>query len=67
MKAINYLRPREREVVKHFYGIDAEELSIKQLAEKYRLSRQSIHNILDEAMSRLRKYAIKKKLHRYIG
>lgn len=53
---LKQLRPREREVVKMYYGIEYEDnLSVEQIADRLELTRERVRQVKDKALKKLQK------------
>ena len=53
-RVLEHLNPRERDVVKLFYGIGGQELSLEEIGEKFDLSRERVRQIKERAIRSLR-------------
>ncbi len=53
-RALKILNPREREVIKAFFGIGQQEMSLEEIGEKYGLTRERARQIKEKAIRRLR-------------
>jgi RNA polymerase primary sigma factor len=53
---LKQLRPREREVVKMYYGIEYEDnFSVEQIAERLELTRERVRQVKDKALKKLKR------------
>ncbi len=60
-RALNTLSPRERDVLKLYYGLDQENpLTLEEIGEKFKLTRERVRQIKEKAIRRL-KHASKSK------
>lgn len=51
----HYLKPREREIVKLFYGLDlTEPLSIEQIADRLEITRERVRQVKEKAIKKLK-------------
>ncbi len=65
--ALAQLRSRERAILKHRFGIDGcEPMTLEELGEKFRVTRERIRQIEKRAIERLRIPAISKGLSDYV-
>ena len=53
-RVLEHLNPRERDVVKLFYGIGGQELSLEEIGDKFDLSRERVRQIKERAIRSLR-------------
>lgn len=53
-RGLSFLTEREQDVVKRFFGIDGEQLSLDDIGERIGLSRERARQIKDKAIIRLR-------------
>ena len=53
-RVLEHLNPRERDVVKRFYGIGGQELSLEEIGDKFDLSRERVRQIKERAIRSLR-------------
>ena len=53
-RVLEHLNPRERDVVKLFYGIGGQELSLEEIGDKVDLSRERVRQIKERAIRSLR-------------
>jgi RNA polymerase primary sigma factor len=53
-RVLEHLNPRERDVVKLFYGIGGQELSLEEIGDKFDLSRERVCQIKERAIRSLR-------------
>ncbi len=53
-RVLEHLNPRERDVVKLFYGIGGHELSLEEIGDKFDLSRERVRQIKERAIRSLR-------------
>jgi len=55
VKAINTLNDREQAVVKRFFGIDSQRMTMAEIGEELGLKRERVRQIRDTAMRKLRR------------
>ncbi|MBL7067775.1 MAG: RNA polymerase subunit sigma, partial [Candidatus Marinimicrobia bacterium] len=66
--ALNTLKPRERDVIKMYFGIDREyALTLNEIGEEFSLTRERIRQIKENAIRRLSHKSRSKKLRSYLG
>ena len=58
---------REAEVIRLFYGLDCEILTLEEIAEKFNLTRERVRQIKEKAIRRLRHASRKESLKTYLG
>lgn len=58
---------REREILKAFYGIGEPEMTLEEISEKLRISRERVRQIKDKGIRRLRHNIHNKILKSYLG
>lgn len=52
---LKYLKPREREIIKLFYGIEnSEQLCIEQIADRLELTRERVRQVKEKALKKLK-------------
>ena len=66
--ALDTLKPRERDVIKMYFGIDREyALTLNEIGEEFNLTRERIRQIKENAIRRLSHKSRSKKLRSYLG
>jgi len=63
---IGYLTPREEQVIRLRYGFDGEPLTLDQIGQKLKLTRERVRQIETQALIRLRYYASTRMLREYL-
>ena len=63
LSRLNY---REQQVIRAYFGIDAEEKDTLQLSQEYNISRQRIGQIKNKALAKLRRHPFRKILTPYL-
>jgi RNA polymerase primary sigma factor len=64
---LNQLKPREREVVKMYYGIEYDEhYSVEQIADRLELTRERVRQVKDKAIKKLQKVSSSGKLKMHL-
>ena len=67
-EALNTLDQREKEVVKLYFGIGYEHpLTLEEIGEKFKLTRERVRQIKEKAIKKLRYHARSKALRAYLG
>ena len=66
-RALSTLTERERDIVKHFFGIGCQEMTLEEIGEKFGLTRERVRQIKEKAIRRLRHSARSKLLKGYLG
>lgn len=65
-RALSTLTEREKEIIKHFYGINCMELTLEEISEKFGLTRERVRQIKEKAIKRLRHTSKSKMLKGYL-
>jgi RNA polymerase primary sigma factor len=66
-RALSTLTEREREIIKMFFGIDCQEVTLEEIGEKFDLTRERVRQIKEKAIRRLRQGTRSKLLKAYLG
>ena len=66
-RALSTLTERERDIVKYFFGIGAQEMTLEEIGESFGLTRERVRQIKEKAIRRLRHSARSKLLKSYLG
>lgn len=67
-RALNTLSPRERDVLKLYYGLEKENpLTLEEIGEKFKLTRERVRQIKEKAIRRLKHASKSKVLKAYLG
>ena len=66
-RALSTLAPREREIVKSFFGIGCQEMTLEEIGERFGLTRERVRQIKEKAIRRLRSNSRSKLLKSYLG
>lgn len=61
------LSPREAEVIKLYFGLDSQALTLEEIGEKFNLTRERVRQIKEKAIRRLRHASRSKSLRTYLG
>lgn len=66
-RALQILTPREREIIKGFFGIGCQEMTLEEIGENLDLTRERVRQIKEKAIRKLKKPAASKLLKSYLG
>lgn len=66
-RALSTLTERERDIVKYFFGIGTQEMTLEEIGEYFGLTRERVRQIKEKAIRRLRHSARSKLLKSYLG
>ena len=66
-RALSTLTDREREIVKSFFGIGCQEMTLEEIGERFGLTRERVRQIKEKAIRRLRHNTKNKLLRSYLG
>ncbi|MFI3299219.1 MAG: RNA polymerase sigma factor RpoD/SigA [Rikenellaceae bacterium] len=66
-RALSTLTDRERDIVKHFFGIECAEMTLEEIGDKFGLTRERVRQIKEKAIRRLRNGTRSKLLKSYLG
>jgi RNA polymerase primary sigma factor len=66
-RALATLTIREKDIIKHFFGINCQELSLEEIGDKFGLTRERVRQIKEKAIKRLRHKSKSKLLKTYLG
>ena len=66
-RALSTLTERERDIVKYFFGIGTQEMTLEEIGEYFALTRERVRQIKEKAIRRLRHSARSKLLKSYLG
>jgi RNA polymerase primary sigma factor len=64
--ALQILTPREREIIRSFFGIACQEMTLEEIGERLDLTRERVRQIKEKAIRKLKKSPAKKLLQSYI-
>ena len=65
--ALATLTERERDIIKLFFGIGCQEMTLEEIGEKFGLTRERVRQIKEKAIRRLRHSSRSKLLKAYLG
>jgi len=66
-RALATLTERERDIIKLFFGIGIQEMTLEEIGEKFGLTRERVRQIKEKAIRRLRHTSRSKLLKGYLG
>ncbi|MFA6593411.1 MAG: sigma-70 family RNA polymerase sigma factor [Bacteroidales bacterium] len=66
-RALQVLGPREREIIKSFFGIGSQEMTLEEIGERLDLTRERVRQIKEKAIRKLKKDSVSKLLKPYLG
>ena len=66
-RVLDVLNDREQKVIKAFFGIGMQEMTLEEIGDKYNLTRERVRQIKEKAIRRLRYNTNSKTLKTYLG
>ena len=66
-RALATLTERERDIIRLFFGINCQEMTLEEIGEKFGLTRERVRQIKEKAIRRLRHSSSSKLLKTYLG
>ena len=66
-RALSTLTDRESEIIKMFFGIGSQEMTLEEIGDKFQLTRERVRQIKEKAIRRLRQDSRSKLLKSYLG
>ena len=66
-RTLSTLTPREKAIVKHFFGIGVPDMTLEEIGNKFGLTRERVRQIKEKAIRRLRHRSRSKLLKSYLG
>ena len=66
-RALSTLTDREREIIKSFFGIGCQEMTLEEIGERFGLTRERVRQIKEKAIRRLKSPNRSKLLKDYLG
>lgn len=66
-RALEQLNPRERDILKMFFGIGCQEMTLEEIGDKFGLTRERVRQIKEKAIRKLRNNNKNKLLKVYLG
>src|SRR5690606_14604017 len=66
-RSLSTLTERESEIIKMFFGIGYQEMTLEEIGDKFQLTRERVRQIKEKAIRRLRQDSRSKLLKSYLG
>lgn len=66
-RALETLTPREADIIRMFFGIGCQEMTLEEIGAKFTLTRERVRQIKEKAIRRLRNNTKNKILKSYLG
>lgn len=66
-RALATLTDRESEIIKMFFGLGCQEMTLEEIGDKFQLTRERVRQIKEKAIRRLRQDSRSKLLKSYLG
>ena len=66
-RALSTLTERESDIIKMFFGIGYQEMTLEEIGERFGLTRERVRQIKEKAIRRLRQNSKSKHLKSYLG
>ena len=66
-RALSTLATREREIIKSFFGIGCQEMTLEEIGERFGLTRERVRQIKEKAIRKLKNSQRSKLLKSYLG
>ena len=66
-QVLNTLSEREADVIRLYFGLDAQALTLEEIGEKFNLTRERVRQIKEKAIRRLRHASRSKSLRTFLG
>ena len=66
-RSLQILTTREREIIKSFFGIGCQEMTLEEIGERLDLTRERVRQIKEKAIRELKKPSASKLLKTYLG
>ena len=66
-RSLQILTSREREIIKSFFGIGCQEMTLEEIGERPDLTRERVRQIKEKAIRKLKKPSASKLLKTYLG
>ena len=66
-RSLSTLTERESEIIKMFFGIGSQEMTLEEIGDKFQLTRERVRQIKEKAIRRLRQDSRSKLLKSYLG
>ena len=66
-RALATLTERERDIIRYFFGISCQEMTLEEIGDKFGLTRERVRQIKEKAIRRMRHTSRSKLLKAYLG
>ena len=66
-RALSTLAQREKEIIKSFFGIGCQEMTLEEIGERFGLTRERVRQIKEKAIRKLKTTSRSKLLKSYLG
>jgi RNA polymerase primary sigma factor len=66
-RALDTLTPREKDIIRMFFGIGEQEKTLEEIGDKFNLTRERVRQIKEKAIRRLRTGSRNKLLKTFLG
>ena len=66
-RALSTLAQREKEIIKSFFGIGCQEMTLEEIGERFGLTRERVRQIKEKAIRKLKNNSRSKLLKSYLG
>ncbi len=66
-RTLSTLTPREKAIVKHFFGVGVPDMTLEEIGNKFGLTRERVRQIKEKAIRKLRHRSRSKLLKAYLG
>ena len=66
-RSLSTLTERERDIVRYFFGIGCQEMTLEEIGERLDLTRERVRQIKEKAIRKLKKPSASKLLKTYLG
>ena len=66
-RALDTLTPREKEIIRMFFGIGEQEKTLEEIGDRFNLTRERVRQIKEKAIRRLRNSSRSRLLKGYLG
>ncbi len=66
-RVLSTLSERESEIVRMFFGVECQEMSLEEIGDKFQLTRERVRQIKEKAIKRLRQTTRSNLLKNYLG
>lgn len=66
-RALDTLTPREKDIIRMFFGIGEQEKTLEEIGDRFNLTRERVRQIKEKAIRRLRSNSRSKLLKTYLG